>query len=229
MAVANKEKKKQSTVNTNIFKMGLKPIQKPVVNFLRSNEISILVGDAGTGKDFCCMYRAIEGLIKGEFEQIVIIKPIVEVGKGIGFLPGEISDKVAPYQKSFYENLNRMLDKAEVNGLKGKIIFEAANFLRGNTFSNGTCVIVSESQNFTLHELVTISTRLDDTSKMFFNGDVSQSDIRNSGLSSFIKIVEDIDGIGILELGDEYQMRNKLIIDITKNYKKFLKNDKNSL
>ena len=225
MAAVNREKKKVSTVNANIFKMGLKPIQKPVVNFLRSNEISIIFGDAGTGKDFCCMYRAVEGLIKGEFEKIIIIKPIVEVGKGIGFLPGEISDKVAPYQKSFYENLNRMLDKNAVNSIKGKIIFEAANFIRGNTFSDNSCVIVSEAQNFTLHELVTITTRLDDTSKMFINGDVFQADIKNSGLKDLLKIVENIEGIGLLELGEEHQMRNKLIVDIVKSYRKYLEKD----
>ncbi len=213
-----------ATRNSEFFRIELQKNQKEVINFLRENEISILVGEAGTGKDFMQLYRAIDGLKKKEFEKIVLMKPIVEIGKSMGYLPGEANDKTAPYEKSFYENLIKLIGKEEAQKLKSKIVFEPSNFIRGNTWDY-SAVILSEAQNCTLHELVTITTRLSSSSKLYINGDLFQSDIRNSGLKAFTSIVENIEGVGTRELDESFQMRNPMIVEINRAYRKYLSNE----
>ncbi len=213
-----------STKNVDNFRVDLTKLQKPVENFLKSNEISILHGAAGTGKDFIQLHRAISGLLSKEFEQVVFIRSAVEVGASIGYLPGLEADKVAPYEKVFYENLSKMLEKTVFERVKGKIKFETLGFIRGRTFDH-SCLILSEANNCTLHELITVATRVASTSKLLINGDFYQADIRNSGFRDFISIVENINGVGVMELGDEFQMRNPMIVQIDKNYRKFLNKD----
>lgn len=200
-------------------KLILKKHQKPVSNFLRENYISILLGEAGCAKDFVQMYRAIEGVNDGEFSKIIITKPIVEMGRSIGFLPGD-DEKLAPYKKSFYANLLKIVGKDNMSSFNGKVEFEHIGFQRGNTFPDYSVVILSEAQNMTLHELISYVTRVPETTKLFINGDFSQSDIGNkSGLNDFIRIMHNIDGVGIALLNPEtHQMRSKLITDINKNY-----------
>ena len=207
----------------------LAPHQKAVSNFLRSNDISILIGQAGTGKDFVQLHRAVDGLLKKEFEKIVITKPAVEVGKSIGFLPGELQEKLFPYERSFFENLEKLVGKQTATSIKSKISFEHVGFIRGNTFPEHSAIIISELQNFTLHELITYVTRLPESSKLFMNGDPDQIDIKGSGIFDFLKIMEGLDGVGVMELDPEiHQMRRKLIVDIMKRYKDF-KDDKTKI
>lgn len=204
----------------------LAPHQKVVSNFLRSNDISILIAMAGCAKDFVQLHRAVDGLLKKEFEKLIITKPIVEVGKSIGFLPGEATEKSAPYERSFYDNLEKLVGKQTAASLKPKIRFEHVGFIRGNTFETNSCIILSEIQNFTLHELITYVTRLPESSKLFMNGDPDQIDIKGSGIFDFLRIMEGLDGVGIMELDPEvHQMRRKLIVDIMRRYKDF-KDDK---
>lgn len=216
-------KDKKSTRNSDIFSVQPTKEQKPVINFLRENEISVLTGMAGTGKDFICLYRALDGLIKKEFDKIVLIKPIVEIGKSIGFLPGEEQSKTKPYEKSFYDNIVKLIGKTKAQTYKNKITFEPISFLRGNSFEY-SCVIFSEAQNCTLHEIISVCTRLSKNSKMFINGDLFQSDVRNSGLKQFLNIIENVEGIENLTLGDEFQMRNPMIVNLNKEYINHLKN-----
>lgn len=216
-----------STKNSDIFRVELKSNQKEVINFLRQNEITIILGDPGTGKDFCCMYRGLDAVIKKEHDALVLIKPIVEVGRSMGYLPGESNEKIAPYEKSFLANAEKMMDKTAFGKIKKKISFEPINFMRGNTYEYSS-VILSEAQNCTLHELITVTTRMSANSKLFINGDLGQSDIGNkSGLKDFIEIMKSVKGVGVLELGDEFQMRNPMIVEISKKYREFLnkKND----
>lgn len=210
-----------STKNVDNFRVELTKLQKPVENFLKEHEISILFGTAGTGKDFIQLHRAISGLLAKEFEQVIFIRSAVEVGVSIGYLPGLEADKVAPYEKVFYENLGKMLEKSVFERVKNKIKFETLGFIRGRTFDY-SCLILSEANNCTLHELITVATRVAKTSKLLINGDFYQADIRNSGFKNFISIVENINGVGVLELGDEFQMRNPMIVEIDKRYRKFL-------
>ena len=215
------KKKCDEEVNPT-FKMQLMPHQKPVSNFLRENQISIILAEAGCSKDFVQMYRALDGLLKKEFEKIIISKPIVEIGASIGFLPG-LDEKLFPYERSFRETVTKILGK-ENNNIGSKIIFEHTGFLRGNTLPAHSVIILSEAQNLTLHQIISYITRVPETSKLFINADPLQSDLgRKSGLSDFLKIMDGIDGVGILELDPTiHQMRSKLIVDINRNYRNFL-------
>lgn len=213
---------KITTKNSGLFRLELKPIQKPVVNFLKQNEISVLIGEAGTAKDFCQLYRAVDGLYHKEFQKLVFMKPMVEVGKSMGFLPGDENDKLSPYEQSFKANLIKMVNTHQLINMKSKINFEPINFLRGNTFDDSV-VILSEAQNCTLHELITVCTRMADTSKLYINGDPDQSDIRNSGLKAFLQIIKNVEGMDTLELGEEHQMRNPMIVKLNREYRKYLK------
>ena len=218
------KKKFDEDVNPT-FKMQLLPHQKAVSNFLRENQISILLAEAGCAKDFVQMYRALDGLMKKEFEKIVISKPIVEIGTSIGFLPG-LDEKFFPYERSFRDTVSKILGK-ENNNINSKIVFEHTGFLRGNTLPAHSVIILSEGQNLSLHQILSYVTRVPDTSKLFINADPMQSDLgRKSGLQDFLKIMEGIEGVGILELdGEIHQMRSKIIVDINKNYRKFLKGE----
>lgn len=203
----------------------LKKHQISVSNFLKANNISIVLGEAGCSKDFVQLFRAIEGFDSKEFEQIIFTKPIVEMGRSIGFLPGD-EEKLAPYKKSFYSNLLKIVgSKTDMGKYTSKMMFEHIGFQRGNTLPGYSAIILSEAQNMTLHELISYVTRVPDTSKLFVNGDFSQSDIGSkSGLNDFLKIMSNINGVGIAILDSKvHQMRSKLITEINKNYVELLK------
>ena len=218
--------KRQSTSNsTGInFECQYTSLQKKVLNFFRSNSISLLTGDPGTGKTFCALYYALMMLKDKSISEIVISKPIVEVGKSMGFLPGTEEEKVEAYMASYASNIDKI---AGMNSYKHllmnkKIRFEPVNFVRGTTFDNAL-VILDEAQGLTLHELVTFSTRLAQTSQLIMMGDPFQADIRNSGFTTFIDVIaKDIPGVGKMELGEEYQMRHPMIVQLYKNYKQHL-------
>lgn len=202
----------------------LLPHQKPVSNFLREYDIATLIGIAGCSKDFVQLYRAVDGLLKKEFEYIIISKPAVEVGKGIGFLPGLESEKLQPYERSFMDNLVKLVGKTTAMSIKNKIFFEHVGFQRGNTFRENAAIILSEIQNFTLHELITMITRVPESSKLFMNGDPDQIDIKDSGLKAFLEITKDVEGFGVMELDpDIHQMRSKRIVALVKAYQEYKK------
>lgn len=202
----------------------LKPHQKPVSNFLRQNDISILLSGAGCSKDFVQMFRAIEGLKSKEFERIVITKPICELGKSVGFMPG-LEEKFDPYLRSFYASIDKIVGKENANAIKAKVQFEHIGFQRGNTFPEHSVIILSEVQNMTCHEAISYVSRLPESSKLFINGDWMQSDLgMKSGLNDFLECMSGIDGVGIAILDPKvHQMRRKIINDIADKYLKVLK------
>ena len=197
----------------------LKPHQKPVANFLREQDISVLIADAGCAKDFVQMYRAIEGLKNNEFDKIIICKPIIEASRSVGFLPG-LEEKFLPYLQSFYSAIDKIVGKENANSIKAKVQFEHVGFQRGNTFPEFSCVIVSELQNLTASEAHTYITRLPQSSKMFLNADSIQSDLgMKSGLNDFLESISGVGNCAIAILdGERHQMRRKEIIEITKKY-----------
>ena len=214
-----------SSSSERVYKKAtLKAHQKPVANFLRENNVSILLGEAGCAKDFIQMFRALEGLENGEFEKIVITKPIVEMGRSVGFMPGDERDKFAPYEKSFYNSISKISGRDNINSIRSKIIFEHVGFQRGNTFPEHSVIILSEAQNMTLHEIISYTTRLPISSRLFINADPLQSDIgKYSGLGDFINIMEGIDGVGVLELDPKiHQTRHRMITDINRRYRRLL-------
>lgn len=203
----------------------LKPHQKVVANFLRSYDISVLLSDAGCAKDFVQMFRAIEGLKNKEFERIVICKPIVELGRSIGFMPGDLSEKTDVYLKSFHDNIAKIVGKEHVNSIMAKIQFEHVGFQRGNTMPENSVIILSEIQNLTASEAHSYLTRVPQSSKLFINGDASQSDLgMKSGLNDFLESISGVNGVGIAILDSEkHQMRRKEIVEITRKYIKIQK------
>lgn len=198
-------------------------IQKQVGNFLRSNQLSILTGDPGTAKTFLSIYYGLQLLRDGAIAEIILSKPIQEVGKSMGFLPGSEEEKISAYMDSYTATFDKLLGVGAYGYLvkASKVRFEPVNFVRGTTFENAL-VILDEAQGLTLHELITFATRLSDSAKMIILGDVYQADIKNSGLPQFKKITNNIQGIGQMELGDEFQMRSGLVLEMYRNYKKHL-------
>lgn len=226
-----KEHKKEKVVEHTLTsskdikdRVELKPHQKPVSNFLRQNDISIILSGAGCAKDFVQMYRAIEGLKNKEFEKIVITKPIIELGASVGFLPG-LDEKFENYLRSFYNTIDKIVGKENANAIKAKVQFEHIGFQRGNTFPEHSVIILSEVQNMTAHEAISYVSRLPETSKLFVNGDWLQSDLgMKSGLNIFLECMSGVDGVGIAILDSKvHQMRRKIINDIADNYLKVLK------
>jgi phosphate starvation-inducible protein PhoH and related proteins len=202
--------------------------QKEVINFFVENQISILTGDPGTGKTFMSLYYALKQVHGGEFDKVVITKPPVETGKGIGFLKGTEEDKLAPYKQSYVDVVEKLLGKEVAAGvIKTKIVFEPIGFCRGRTYENSV-VILDEAQNCELAELMSFATRLHETSKLIVLGDQFQADIKKSGLLDFQGLCKGIEGIGIRDLDDSFQMRNAIITELYANYKRFLL-DKNNV
>lgn len=231
IAKAIKGVKLESLSSKNIDNFKLEPTakQKPIINLHKEYDIVILDGFAGTAKDFMQMYRAMEGLISKEFEEVIFMRTIVEATESkLGFLPGDEKAKTDPYLEIFHDQMKAMLKPHVFERLKNKVRFEYPGFIRGKTFGGNSkgnvCVILTESQNATMKELVTISTRMSDGSKLYMNGCVTQSDIGNrSGFNDFMEMVKNIEGIHIEKLGDEYQMRGRLVTEIDKAHRKFLK------
>lgn len=201
--------------------------QKKVLNFFRSNKLSVLTGDPGTGKTFLSLYHALTLLRDNAIEEIIISKSLQEVGKSMGFLPGSEEEKISAYMDSYCGAINKLLGNKDAYKhlvLSKKIRFEPVNFVRGNNFER-CMVILDEAQSLDLKSLMAIATRLSDTSTMIMMGDIFQSDIKESGLPAFLSIIEGVEGTGTMELGREYQMRSKLVVDIYENYKKHIQNE----
>ena len=217
-----------STKNSDNFKLELTAIQKPVVNLHRQNDIMILTGSPGTGKDFMQIYRAISGLISKEFEEVIFMRTILEATSSkLGFLKGDEDSKLQPYLEVFQEHVKSMVKPHVYERIKNKIRFEYPGFIRGKTFGGNdkgnVCVVLTEAQNCELKELITISTRMAEGSKLYLNGDFFQSDIGNkSGLKTFIDIIKNIEGVGYEELDDTFQMRGRLVQEIDTAYRKYL-------
>jgi phosphate starvation-inducible PhoH-like protein len=217
--------RKQTKHSTFNFECQYSNLQKKVINFYRTNTVSIITGDPGTGKTFTAIYYALMMLKDGAVEEIIISKPLIEVGSKLGFLPGTEQEKVSVYMDSYAGTFKKIIGEGPYNNLLNskKVRFEPVNYVRGTTFENAI-VIMDESQGLSLHELVTFVTRISESSQLILLGDLWQADIKNSGLDPFIRIARGIDKIDHMELGDEYQMRNPMIVNLYKNYKQYLAN-----
>lgn len=219
-----------SSRNADNFRLELKPIQKPIVNLHRENDLIILLGAPGVGKDFMQVYRAMSGLLNKEFEEVIFMRTIVEsTSSKIGYLPGSEEDKVKEYIEIFYEQMRNMLKPHIFDRLKNKVRFEYPGFIRGKTFGGNdkgnVCIVFSEGQNATLKELCTISTRLAEGSKLFISADPLQSDIgKNSGILEFANMIKHIEGVCVKELDDSFQMRGRLVREIDNAYREHLEN-----
>ena len=225
---SSEPQEKVYTKAKDYLQLQLKSNQKPILNYFRSNQISILTGDPGTAKTTLALYYALQQLFEKQFERIVITKPLVECGASMGFLPGDVKEKTEVYLKSYMNTITKLVGKGECAKLFNgkKIVFEPIQFVRGDTYEH-SCIIFDECQNSDLFEIMSVVTRIAESSQMILLGDEFQSDIKRSGLKAFLKISENVQGLGHMELGDDHQMRSKIIVDLYNSYKKFLKNGSN--
>ena len=201
--------------------------QKNLLKAFFENEIVISVGPAGTGKTFLAVAYAISLLEKHEIDKIVLCRPAVEAGENLGFLPGDLRDKIDPYLAPLYDALNDLLSKNKVQTLINNKIIEIIPlaYMRGRTI-NRAAMILDEAQNASPIQMKMFLTRLGIESKAVITGDISQIDLpkkTNSGLVEVLKILKNIKSIGIIKLDESDVTRHEIVKDIINAYSKLKK------
>lgn len=196
--------------------------QKRLADAFRNNEIIFASGVAGTGKTYLAVAYAVDRLKREEVSKIILTRPAVEAGESLGFLPGDMKEKVDPYLRPLYDALNEMLGAETVERYLEKEVIEIAPlaFMRGRTL-NDAVVILDEAQNTTRAQMKMFLTRMGRRCQMIVNGDVSQIDLikkKDSGLTEACSILQGIDGIEIIELDERDVVRNPLVQKIIERY-----------
>lgn len=195
-------------------------IQGEYLDAIRHNDIVFGIGSAGTGKTFIAANFAASELFHRKVSKVILTRPNVETGRGLGFLPGTLEEKYAPYLLPFDAIFNKALGKGFYEySLKSKDIEPTPlGFLRGTTFDN-CVVLVDEAQNCTREEMKMLLSRIGKNCKMIFSGDTEQSDIPDSGLEDAVNRLEGISGIEIIEFLDEDIVRSAMCKKIIQAYR----------
>lgn len=193
------------------------PGQNEYQRTLRECDVVFGLGPAGTGKTFLAVYEAAKALENGHVSKVILTRPAVEAGEKLGFLPGKLTDKVAPYLQPLMESLNKLLTKGRVDChiRNGKIEIAPLAFMRGRTLEDAY-VILDEAQNCTFDQLMMLLTRLGEGSRCVLTGDASQVDLEDggSGLLMMLRALEQVEGVGIYELTADDVQRHRLVADI---------------
>ncbi len=198
--------------------------QKKYIEAIRKEEIVFGIGPAGTGKTYLAVAMAISYLMKGEVNRIILVRPAVEAGEKLGFLPGDIAEKVNPYLRPLYDALYDMLSFDKVVRLfqKGAIEIAPLAFMRGRTL-NEAFIILDEAQNTTSEQMKMFLTRLGQNSKAVITGDITQIDLpdpKKSGLLEAIEILEGIKGISFVYFTKHDVVRHPIVQKIIEAYEK---------
>lgn len=198
--------------------------QQTYVNSMKKNTVVFSVGPAGTGKTYLAMAMAVLALKNKEVTRIILTRPAVEAGEKLGFLPGDLQNKVDPYLRPLYDALYDMIGADKYQALSEKGIIEVAPmaYMRGRTL-NDAYVILDEAQNTTKEQMKMFLTRLGEGSKMVVTGDITQKDLpdgKKSGLVDAIEVLKDINDIGIIYLTAQDVIRHNLVRSIVKAYDK---------
>ncbi len=196
--------------------------QKKMVESIQKNDMVFAVGPAGTGKTYTAVALAVKALKSKEVKRIVLTRPAVEAGENLGFLPGDLKEKLDPYLMPLYDALRDMIPPERLAEMMQYGVIEIAPlaFMRGRTLDKAF-VILDEAQNTTLMQMKMFLTRMGMTAKFVITGDMSQVDLpgkQKSGLSYATDILRDIEGIGIVEMGQSDIIRHKLIGKIIKAF-----------
>ena len=195
------------------------------INSIRNNDLSFGIGPAGTGKTYLAVAAAIESLQRGEVKRIVLVRPAVEAGENLGFLPGDLSQKVDPYLRPMYDALYEMLGFDQVTNLIERRSIELAPlaFMRGRSL-NESFIILDEAQNTTTEQMKMFLTRMGFGSKSVVNGDVTQIDLppeKASGLKHAVEVLSEIDNISIINFDHQDIVRHRIVQKIVEAYEKF--------
>ncbi len=196
--------------------------QQNYVNAIIENDAVFAIGPAGTGKTYLAVARAVEALENSNVKRIILVRPVVEAGEKLGFLPGDLSEKVDPYLRPIYDALYEFIGFERVNRLIEKHVIEVAPlaFMRGRTL-NECYIILDEAQNTTIPQMKMFLTRMGFGSKMVITGDITQIDLPNpsqSGLLDAIKILDSIEQITFCELDSQDIVRHQLVKRIVSAY-----------
>ncbi|MBR2809470.1 MAG: PhoH family protein [Erysipelotrichaceae bacterium] len=211
------------------YTASLKPIRLKTVgqadyyNAVRDNDIVFAIGPAGTGKTYLAVVMAVNALKNNEIKRIVLTRPAVEAGESLGFLPGDLKEKVDPYLTPLYDALYELLGQEKTDSYIERKIIEVAPlaFMRGRTL-NDAYILLDEAQNTSSSQMKMFLTRLGNNSKMIISGDVTQIDISLkgtfNGLIEASELLSDLDGIGVVYLSNRDIVRNPLVSKILKKY-----------
>lgn len=196
--------------------------QKRYLQSIDQNTITFGIGPAGTGKTYLAMAMGLKELLAGTIERIILTRPAVEAGEALGFLPGELQEKVLPYLTPLYDAMNDMMGKELVMQMvdRGTIEIAPLAYMRGRTLSNAF-VILDEAQNSTHEQMMMFLTRLGDGSRMVVTGDVTQIDLpssRQSGLKEAARILKDINGLRMFHFESQDVVRHPLVQNIIDAY-----------
>ena len=196
--------------------------QKDYYNIVKRNDVTFSIGPAGTGKTFMAVAFAVSALTSKEVDRIVLCRPAVEAGENLGFLPGDLKDKVDPYLAPFYDALGEMISISKYKPLIADKVIEIIPlaFMRGRTLNNAF-MILDEAQNATKTQMKMFLTRLGNNSKAIITGDTTQIDLPNnvkSGLVEVVDLLKNIDGIGFAHLTSKDVVRHKLVREIIDAY-----------
>ncbi|MGB3291361.1 MAG: PhoH family protein [Phormidesmis sp.] len=199
--------------------------QQQYVKALRTSDLTFCTGPAGTGKTFLAAMVAVKALMNEEFERLILTRPAVEAGERLGFLPGDLQQKVNPYLRPLYDALHELLDPERIPHLMERGVIEVAPlaYMRGRTLSNAF-VILDEAQNTTPAQMKMVLTRLGFNSRMVVTGDVTQTDLpqyQQSGLSLATKILAKVDGVTFCQLTKADVVRHQLVQRIVAAYEAF--------
>ena len=203
--------------------------QKKYVDSMRKNTISFGVGPAGTGKTYLAVAVAVSAYKSHDVDRIILTRPAVEAGEKLGFLPGDLQEKVNPYLRPLYDALNEMLGSESFQKLQEKGVIEIAPlaYMRGRTLNNAF-IILDEAQNTSTEQMKMFLTRLGEGSKMAVTGDLTQTDLpegKQSGLRHAIHILKDVESIGICFFSEKDVVRHPLVQEIVKAYERFEKKE----
>ena len=187
------------------------------MSFIKDYSLTIAIGPAGTGKTYLAIAAAVEAFEKGKVERIILSRPAIEAGESIGFLPGAMEDKMAPYLRPLYDSLSDRLGLKRVRAMidSGEIEIAPIGYMRGRTLNN-SFVVIDEAQNCTYGQIKMVLSRLGWHSTMVVTGDPDQSDLLDgvSGLADISNRLENIPNIGLCRLKDTDIVRHPLVAEM---------------
>ena len=236
--IKGEQTKRESISGAIVFSVTGKPItarsenQQRLVRAFETHDMVFAIGPAGSGKTYTSIALAVRALKNKEVRRIILSRPAVEAGEKLGFLPGDMKDKIDPYLQPLYDALEDMIPRQKLNEMMEQNVIQIAPlaFMRGRTL-NDAIVILDEAQNTTPAQIKMFLTRMGMNTKMIVTGDITQIDLphsQKSGLIDSLHVLKDVEGIAVIQLNQKDIVRHKLVTRIVKAYEEYDKKYKNN-